>query len=1036
MEDDNSLNIKILNILNNKTIEFPNYEKKDDKFDNDINTDFLFVKVKVKENKKIFLYANDFIKNLKIKIEKIENIPVDCQLLFDNTNKNILGHIIKSDKNIIKIKKISNLKPLNNIEIISTDYNIIGKDIINSNIYILNFSEYIEHKYDVLWLKGLSSYRLNDFWINNIYPYWPSISSNDFINLIKNNIEIKKSNELIDDDLDKIRKIKIIKNKLINIGEYRIINKFITIEYSSNFDIYYIFDKYIPNKKYPICIAKFDENNIYIKKIKNYEYNYIYEYKNSIKKTGIKIGKTLKILPDGKIIYKIEDNDEYDKISKLINIENKIILKNYLYKYFFQIYSDNIININYFIKSFPFSIEKNYKNNKNSISFYYKKVSQNISNKKYYSNNIKIQIGALIDIVQNGNINNITVSNINNNEDMNNIYNFLSKVFYIYNLETKNKNSKVNIKNSTNLKTVDPKLFNITRNNKKIYSRICQKNKQPIAFFKNSNVLKKYLSNNENIKYLEYKNTTYKDKKSIFICPNKNYPNVTFFKNIRHDDGHCIPCCSKKDKSGNLFFKECIEKINIKDKLLDEKKQLTNLFYIRKYNSFKKIEDKKFSFLPNILDDFINKYNINCKINFNIVALNKSCYILIGNDSLKTNYTNEFIVNNKINIIIFDYDNKSNKINIINNFSNESNIYRLNTMKTKFLFKDSEKDVYNEICKISSIKYKNYDISNIFDSNSLICKKMVKLFNLKIKYEKNESEIMKTIERYNIEIKNVKQIINNKQNYVNSLVFNDEIKIPIIPSLPIEKIETIKTFKINNKKIVDKYIKKNCIEKYLFEKTNKFIIGYELKNNKLMIFFEPEKINKNFNYKNKKIIYYSIDKESFNDKNILIEIELYYLYFYNISYWLNNPEIKYNENIKISDLENEYFNNKKDKRFVEDYSLLISKKNENIKKMNYWKKHKNMIINNNKKTLDILYDLTKNKIIFSDYNEIEIKSNIREKMSKMKIPEKLYHKYTKLISYEIDNNDIKKYKLLNQKVSRIIDKNNFSKQPGIDIIKI
>ena len=85
-----------------------------------------------------------------------------------------------------------------------------------------------------------------------------------------------------------------------------------------------------------------------------------------------------------------------------------------------------------------------------------------------------------------------------------------------------------------------------------------------------------------------------------------------------------------------------------------------------------------------------------------------------------------------------------------------------------------------------------------------------------------------------------------------------------------------------------------------------------------------------------------------------------------------------------------------------------------------------------------LKSLTKDKIIISTSRgkKNTNRSNIRNIDNKLYMNKDLYNKYTKLIAYEIDNNSLKRYQLLNQKISKIIDKNKFSQNENIEIIRI
>lgn len=89
------------------------------------------------------------------------------------------------------------------------------------------------------------------------------------------------------------------------------------------------------------------------------------------------------------------------------------------------------------------------------------------------------------------------------------------------------------------LKSRDPELYIFKRFGSNIvYSRICQKGKQPIPYLPDEYDL---LDNKIKQKAVKYWNFTTKSP-MYYVCPNKKYPYLNFLVG-NHPKGYCLPCC-------------------------------------------------------------------------------------------------------------------------------------------------------------------------------------------------------------------------------------------------------------------------------------------------------------------------------------------------------------------------------------------------------------------------------------------------------------------------------------------------------------
>lgn len=93
-----------------------------------------------------------------------------------------------------------------------------------------------------------------------------------------------------------------------------------------------------------------------------------------------------------------------------------------------------------------------------------------------------------------------------------------------------------------NLKLQDPKLYDPEKSGKNsvVYSRVCQKAKQPMIITESEFAKLGKDKANQLVKYHNF--TT--DKPVYYSCPNKQYPFINFLVK-KHPQGFCLPCCQK-----------------------------------------------------------------------------------------------------------------------------------------------------------------------------------------------------------------------------------------------------------------------------------------------------------------------------------------------------------------------------------------------------------------------------------------------------------------------------------------------------------
>ena len=1002
------------------------------------------------ENTALLLYLDTCLNNLiKYENNQLYDISLDSNLI---NNRHL--YIIKG---FSKIKKLKDLDNINNLEfdIFNLDDFILNKDQLNKQLSqdTENFNNiyygFVE-KYFAYYTVDLFSYYLKSdnkldlypsLYVekNNIINKLNELNKLDNIKLQKNESKstIKKLNIKIESynteksldiqyifnilELQKFNNIHKIKCKLNINDKYIYLEKLNVLDTKFNnnlletdveFDYISILIT-INNKKFKlidntITLVIDIYNNLYLTFFPNEEFD-LEDYKTllelEINKIIVQLNKILKVnitllnkynikilsvdsevlLDNSKnnisyqyIIKKIQDNEylDYYKLHEFDEITNKIELKS-RYADINTYINENKLNSlsdNYFIFHLdPHLIER--------------------YNKIVYNSNIIIQIRT--DDIK------ITYNNINLNE-YDNIKLFFIKI--ILSSSTKNNIKSSNLTNANKikiLKETDPKLYIINKNNKNVYSRKCQSNKQPII------VQPKDINSKKNV--VKYWNFT-KNKPEFYTCDNKKYPYVTFLTGL-HPNNYCIPCCRKKSVDDVKIFSsyksihsKCLKTFNYVKEDIDNTQVKSR--YIMNYSckivlehnrmmelpiTLKKIMNSKFD----ITDDDDNTYYIKGIIqNFvnvnNVGVIYILSLILDKNISELISFINTFIISNP-NIIntllggkILNYiSNVKELVKLINNtFSSNINLQNFISF-----------DLWNEFF-IELSKYFGYIyiIIDEIDIDILNDSKLKLIIDNKIK---NTSEYISNNYKYIIL---VRRIINNityyypilklnyKEYFVNNKQYkiafsNDDIIILQIKNIFKLSIEKIKKFDNISLELVSKFIlsnsKYNIIKYFLNKNTEIYSILIQINNKNNFIYLNLDKtILSNISYK-------EALKSKLYDFNP-IKIQSYNISYTNILQFINEINIFIFKTNKVhySDVfYKNYLNNINilNKSIIKDnkisdtiYEKYLTLNDEEVNIQSKYLRIQSFIINDNKIIGIICNNLN---LYFTDY--LDIKNGIK-----------------------------------------------------------
>jgi len=950
---------------------------------------------KPSKNKTNVIFINDIITNIdsystiQKKIETYCKIPIIYQLIYNPATNIPIDTSINFPipKNLILTPVIFKEKESN-----------IQKFYIHT-YYVLNAYDYIKT------LGTESSFDASNSLYNDILRYyWPLLKYSDYQYILSgkrllsdkynfegnnkfiylmNSITLKNINDNM--DVDNVNKVSM---------------NLVTV-FNKNFDTEYIFDQFILSNKYCNIYYKESFTKILRKYIRQKKIDYTYPNKIG----EVKIGHDIFIYNDN------VDHSNNDIINILMNLfpDMRIIRRIEEHKYMFIVklargLTFNIARYKKIISGISSDVvEHNLLNigNRHNYSMYYKKVeSYNDSQTEEFNK----QTGVLIRL--NGdNIISVISSKIISMDDMKTVYNFVCRTLYIYVVNSKEYyNEKLGyiISNTKGMmKIVDPTLYAF---NKKVssdivlYTKRVPKKKYPIIFHEGSKILSKFikymkLSGQKNVKMLRYKNYTYKNKYSIYLCLNKKYPHFQLRQPTEHPNRICAVSCCVKDRSNDALYKKCMigKPFNISDINENVINNKSNLFYIKNFKLNKTLFQNKISLLPDILNKLLNKKT---NIFNNLVKSGSSGYFLYGSSDDRNFYTtiqeqlpfvpvikntardeqwniSNHYFNHGINPIIFTFNADNNKLIFKRIISNYSLLKSFDSRKSvvilKIISEQNEISRFNSIIELSSIKHKKYSVKSIFVSTDPIIIYIKKLLKSMI-VDEDEHDFVSCKNLSVAEIKYI-QIRTLQTNIItNVIIYTDKgiwVPFPVIPSLL--DID-ITYFDADDNIIVTKYLKdytyKNVRDGilYVIKKLknkdkihiNGMIVdiygnytGFNINEGFTIGFDETKKVDSIY-AKMPKIIRY-VDqkdllpvKDKYNSELKLMK-ELYAIFVYHVSKYLNkNSDKRYNKFMQLNkkDMIDELlrvYGDSNNSLFKEDYHKLSI---EQFSAMEYFKIYK------------------------------------------------------------------------------------------------
>ena len=781
------------------------------------------------------------------------------------------------EKNNI-INKLNELNKLDNIKIQKNESkSTIKKLNIKVESYNTEKSVDIQYIFNILELQKF----------NNIHKIKCKLNINDKnVHLEKINVlDMKFNNNLLESNLESDSMSILI---TINNKKFKLIDNTITLVIDVYNNLYLTF---FPNEEFDLedykTLLEFEINKIIIQLNKALQLNITLLNKYNIKilslDSEVLLDNSKNNITYQYIIKKIQNNEylDYYKLHEFDDISNKIELKS------------RYVDINTYINE----------NKLNSLSdnyFIFRLDPHLIDryNKTVYDSKIIIQIRT--DDIK------IMYNNIGINE-YDNIKTFFIKL--ILSSLTKNNINKNNFTNANKikiLKETDPKLYIINKNNKNVYSRKCQSNKQPII------VQPKDVKSKKNV--VKYWNFT-KNKDEFYSCNNKKYPYVTFLTGL-HPNNYCIPCCRKKSVEDVKIFSsyksihnKCLKTFKYIKEDVDNTQVKSR--YIINYSCKIILEHNRIMELPITLKKILNsKYDITTNedddityyiqgVMQNFVNINNVGLIYILSLILDKNIS-ELIV--FINIFIIANPNIINNLlggKILNYVSNIKELVKLinNTFSPNINLQHFISfDLWNEFfIELSKYFGYMYIIIDEMDIDILNDSKLKLLIDNKIK---NTYEYISNTYKYVIL---VRRVINNityyypilklnyKEYYVNNkqykIAFSNEdiiiLQIKNIFKLSLEKIkksdnitlELVRNFILSNNKY-------KIIKYFLNKNTEIYSILIQINNKNNYIYLNLDKtILSNISYK-------EALKSKLYDFNP-IKIQLYDITYTNILQFIN-----------------------------------------------------------------------------------------------------------------------------------------------------
>lgn len=944
------------------------------------------------------IYYDDNITSIKQKIEHFCRVQSMYQLLVDEKNKIIGfthdGKTVSMYKNQYTQMEYSTTE-FNDSQMI--DLNKISDYPKTPLIRVITLSSFILENENTFISYNHNELKL--YYDKFISYYWPHVMYVIFDEKIngKEMIDVRKYS--FDQNIKKIYEMKPYGFDFSDLSMLK--TKKSKTVFQEPLDLYYIFDQYTGS-----ILFKIDEGSYYLK----------YQGKRPIinKKILPKQSNALFILDGYDIISGRFIIGDVNKVSKIISSgTNNIVKQIDTYGYSFGInipgkidYKNLALTFKYF-GSDRISFETEYySSTPNAIIFYYTKI------------NVEEE-GALVNISGQRSIT-CTINNVLNEEDAYKIYRYILRIFTIY-------LDKVGIIKGesgfesihTRLKDVDPVLFDynkIFNTNRSLYSRICQKNKQPIVFYKNSIFLDK-----DKFKpgsFEEHQNYTYSDQTMVYVCPEKKYNFLYFLEPNYHPMGFQLPCCGRYPRK-------------------KEQKRRNNLYYVKQFNENVVPKSGKMCYMPQILNDFFNEKGRESFYLYMPEKLPKENNWSISsviNSILGTKYHTDSLmvlmrklIKKNILLTYFEYNDSGLKLKSI--FTSKSVIASLESMKIVVLVSYGQTFILPVVKlirddkKYSQIFYLNHD-KHVYD-------KLIYLYN---GTNQENTNIWSTI--------GATQIIDDNSNVIGFEYEN--VRLPVFSSyfdlkMPYKKGSEL----INKRSLILEMVPKKQIA-YQLRDDNGYYIGFEFTNG-LYEFHKATREHlqtlptKNINYIREEIIGINILSKT----EIDIIYELYQLFVLHFSTYLN--EIDDNgRKIKIDDL----YNTLDKSRYQIDIVLV----NNGKRPVEYFKKNKSklMSIIDNPDKVTAFIDHFVDKHISGDEVKWSLTGDNRRKIcgtsneytienqckgNKLVVGHYVNH-FSKLLKNELLHNPFKSNLIINNKLTTVIDPNKFSEKKGYIIEKI
>jgi len=999
---------------------------------------------------------SDSVQHLKMIIENELKIPAIYQCLYFESDHVTIGY--EYSDNLIHVRPGNMEDGELTGDFIDKSQATIGDIMLKNKLHILNYRKYVEENVDIGELRSLSEMDIKGIYDIFVRRYWPfmgivafKMSINDTWVSPTYSEEITSLRDIF---ANKVADIESLENFTYSLPTES--NKRIVTQFDSPQNLNYFFDQFKLGDKYYVIVIKLNEASVYKRYVLGNKFgeNVLREPKNA----GIFINDNdVYIAADGLVVHNsLEILNEVPEL-----FVGKVASQKIVSTYNFSVIVPNYLDHGKFISllmsygSFVDRDLRNY-NGENYISFYYKKIDTSGDDAGYG------QFGSYVKITGHTNLS-ISANNIKCRAEIVNIYNFIIRALYLYCVEYGKADSKLGKESlKSNVKIIDPKLFSQENMFNEKHTRLCQKNKQPYAFIEGSESYEFFKTDVKNTEMLEnklvYKNLTHPNSKSVYVCPNQDYPYPAFISSLFQKNGICVPCCSSVNKIKSREYQKCIDSNNV------ETRESNNVYYISRYNPEKIVKNKRLVYLPDILNNF---FNVGRK-KHNFISLGESIYLLSGimdsNNYIRalTETMNKILANFEAtdpildqlfymgyNVVIFKLTGELNKdgndtgsaeVFVKNNYDNVSIYNNIKKYKTLY-FVETRDSIYYPILHLSVSLEKKYKIVYDHPADSEISVKTCELLESIINSDNPIPFTSYTQVRSNSDFCE-KILVGDVVLSIKPMLFRKEIKIVDEP-----KAENVWS---NVKKL-------NLPIGFDLISNDKFV-GVELDDGQIVL-FKPEALTKSTGKRSEFLLdipSLRANKETGwnNEFEVEIDPELYKIFqlyvanFINVStYPTGYKETTMTEWDKV--LLKNY--EKNDPNFLSDH---VNLKNKNYSHVEIFKKVKQKVIGADKdvtKIAEILDIALRGQLVFEKTKQTISNSNIRKicdttsqysitgqcaKNGKLIMDPEKYKKFLRIVAWEIVENPIKRELLFSNTMSRIVKSGNFTSQVGTRLIKI